>query len=252
MCDRLYVIDITIWEVRKLNIVSKTADHNGMRIHYLDCNPEGSLVPLLICPGLSETAEEYTDLMAYLSPRRSVALSFRGRGKSDTPTVGYGLDEHIGDIESVVKAAGLNRFHLFAHSRGVSYALGYAARYPSQIVSLILEDYPPVHKQMPTGWDEEYIQRYLIPFARQKNIRPEAVRGIQRDSVQYEFDYRIDKRMLVLRGMHEDSLLDENGVRSYYHMNPNAIVTEFPHSGHDIRHTEKDRMYSVISAFLNG
>lgn len=235
-----------------MKMESRIADSNGTAIHYLDCNAEGSLVPLLICPGLSETAEEYADLMAYLLPRRSVALSFRGRGRSGTPETGYGLEGHIADIASVVKAAGLNRFHLFGHSRGASYALGYAERYPSHVVSITVEDYPPMHKQMPTGWDDAYIHQYLIPFSRQKNIRPEAVRGIGRESQQYEFNYRTDKRLLVLRGMHQDSLLDGDAVQAYYRMNPNAIVMEFLASGHDIRSTEKDRMYREISSFLSG
>ncbi|MFD0674921.1 alpha/beta fold hydrolase [Cohnella sp. GCM10027633] len=233
-----------------MKLVSKMTDSKGTAIHYLDSNPDGSLVPLLICPGLSETAEEYADLMAYLSPRRCVALSFRGRGRSGTPDAGYGLDEHIADIESVVDAVGLNRFHLFGYSRGVSYALGYAERHPSSVVSIIVQDYPAVHKQMPEGWDTGYIRNYLIPFSRQQNIRPEAVRGIQRESERYEFDFRTNKKLLVLRGMLEDSLLDEDDVRGYYRINPQAIVSEFPRSGHDIRHTDKDRLYREIGAFI--
>lgn len=234
----------------RMKLVSNTAVSKGTTIHYLDSNPDGSLMPLVICPGLSETAEEYVDLMAYLSPRRCIALSFRGRGRSGTPETGYGLDEHVADIENVVAAAGLNRFHLFGHSRGVSYALGYAQRHPASVMSLIVEDYPAMHKRMPVGWDTEYIRNYLIPFSRQRNIRPEAVTGIQRESEQRAFDTRMDKKLLVLRGMLEGSLLDEEGVQGYYRINPQAIVVEFVRSGHDIRNKEADRLYREIGAFI--
>ncbi|MBT2760598.1 alpha/beta hydrolase, partial [Paenibacillus sp. ISL-20] len=92
-----------------------------------------SLTPLLICPGLSETAEEYQDLLEYLMPRRCIVLSFRGRGQSGTPPNGYDLKDHVTDIESVVKSTGITPFHLYAFSRGVSYALEYTRLHPDQI-----------------------------------------------------------------------------------------------------------------------
>ncbi len=109
---------------------SMKANNDGVMLHYLDSATSSSLVPVLICPGLSETAEEYSDMIEYLSPRRCIVLSFRGRGQSDTPASGYNLADHVADIECVVKAADLNRFHLFSYSRGVSYALGTYVRMP--------------------------------------------------------------------------------------------------------------------------
>ncbi|MFC5528298.1 alpha/beta fold hydrolase [Cohnella yongneupensis] len=230
---------------------SKIADNNGVRIHYLDSNSDSSMVPVLICPGLSETAEEYTDLMAYMMPRRCVALSFRGRGGSDTPEAGYDLAQHIVDIECVVQAAGLNRFHLYAYSRGVSYALGYAENNLSRISSLIVQDYPAMHKRMPDGWANQYISSYLVPFSRQRNIRPEAIRGIQLESEHLQFNYALPKKLLVLRGMLEDSLLDDEGVDGYRKLNADVIVKNFERSGHDIRSTERDHLYKTIGDFIN-
>lgn len=39
--------------------------------------------PVLICPGLSESANDYVDLMSDIKNRRCITLSFRGRGKSE-------------------------------------------------------------------------------------------------------------------------------------------------------------------------
>lgn len=234
-----------------MEVRSRFVDHDGVRIHYLVANEDSSSVPVLICPGLSETAEEYMELMEYLSPRTCVALSFRGRGQSSTPDSGYDLKPHISDIEAVVRDAQLNRFHLFAYSRGVSYALGYVENNASQIMSLILQDYPAEHKQMPAGWVDEYIHQYLIPFSRQRNIRPEAVRGIGKESIQRSLTYPFDKRMLVLRGMLEGSLLDDEGIKQYETMNGKLKVQQFFRSGHDIRSTEKAMLYRVISDFIN-
>ncbi|MCR8842070.1 alpha/beta hydrolase [Paenibacillus sp. SC116] len=97
-----------------MKLLSKTATHNGLNIHFLDsiieADPE--LTPIVVCPGLSETAEEYIDLLEFLFPRRGIVLSFRGRGQSQTPQIGYDLEHHVSDIESVVKESGVAYFHL--------------------------------------------------------------------------------------------------------------------------------------------
>lgn len=234
-----------------MGIESKKASHNGIGIHYLDSNTDSSLVPLLICPGLSETAEEYLDLIEYVSPRRCVVLSFRGRGQSDTPKQGYGLQDHIADMECVVHSAQLNRFHLYSYSRGVSYALGYLERNQSKVVSLLAQDYPPEHRKMPDGWAQEYIAQYLVPFSRQKNIRPEAVWGIQRESDFLAFDFKTDIRMLLFRGTLEGRLLEDDGIDAYRRICPKAAVRNFKSSGHDIRNTEKVLLYRTISDFIS-
>jgi pimeloyl-ACP methyl ester carboxylesterase len=227
-------------------------DNGAVRIHYLDSNASSSSsqVPLLICPGLSETAEEYIDLMEYLYPRRCIILSFRGRGLSSTPNEGYDLKHHVSDIEAVVHDAGLNRFHLYSYSRGVSYGLGYAEKRPSSVFSLIIQDYPAMHKEMSSNWAEDYILNYLVIFNRQRIIRPEAVRGIQRESIQKDFTFKSNKKWLVIRGLLEGSLLDNDGIKQYKLMNPNVIIKSFEHSGHDIRNTEKDLLYQTINSFL--
>ncbi|MFC4306534.1 alpha/beta fold hydrolase [Cohnella boryungensis] len=233
-------------------IRSHFISHDGVTIHYLTSNEDSTSVPLLICPGLSETAEEYIELMEYLAPRKCIALSFRGRGLSDTPDRGYGLDEHVADIEAVIADAKPSRFHLFANSRGVSYALGYCDKHPSNIIqSLILQDYPAEHKAMPEGWADEYIHHYLVPFSRQRNIRQEAVRGIAEESIAKRFSRGIHKRLLVLRGKLEGSLLSDEDCRRYERLCVEASFAAFEHSGHDIRNTEKDRLYRTIYEFIH-
>ncbi|MDQ6420897.1 alpha/beta hydrolase [Paenibacillus sp. LHD-117] len=227
------------------------AMNNNVTIHYLDSGGESCLTPLLICPGLSETAEEYEEFVAFLQPRRCVVLSFRGRGKSGTPEAGYGLEAHIADIEAVVKEAGLERFHLFAYSRGVSYALGYLERHESQVVTVLLQDYPPEHKQMTVDWAESYIHDYLIPYERLSNIRAEAVRGIQRESVQREFGFAIKQPLLIMRGLLEGSLVDDEHVLRYRSMGAHVEVREFEQSGHDIRSTEKLVMFETVRSFID-
>jgi pimeloyl-ACP methyl ester carboxylesterase len=236
--------------MKQMMFESFFANRDGVSIHYLDSRNDSSLTPLLICPGLSETAEEYTELMAYLWPRRCVVLSFRGRGLSSTPSTGYDLQDHVSDIERVVESASLERFHLFSYSRGVSYALGYAKTNSDLISSVIVQDYPAQHKQMPPEWADEYINDYLIPYERTGNIRPEAVRGIQRESRQMDLRTPLHVRLLVLRGLLEGSLVGDDDVEIYKTMSPASEIIGFQFSDHDIRGVEKSLLFETIKNFL--
>ncbi|MGZ9584487.1 alpha/beta fold hydrolase [Paenibacillus marinisediminis] len=231
---------------------SKYVNNNGVSIHYLDSATyaDPALVPLIICPGLSETAEEYVDVLEYLLPRRCVVLSFRGRGNSSTPLRGYDLEEHITDIECVRSDIGIEQFHLLGYSRGASYALGFAHKHADSIRSLLLEDYPAEHKQMPLEWADEYILDYLIPFHREHHIREDAVRGIQADSTQIDLARKLELPVLIMRGLLPGSLISDADLCQYRNMIQHLTVQEFAHSGHNIRGTEKSLLFTTIYQYL--
>lgn len=236
-----------------MKIISGTSDLSDVRIHYLDSlhESDASSIPVLVCPGLSEIAEEYEDFMVEMLPRRTIALSFRGRGRSDTPLAGYDLQDHVTDIESVVLHLQITRFHLYGYSRGVSYALEYARQHPERIASLIVQDYPAEHKAMTAEWAKSYIEDYLIPFDRlTSNIRAEAVYGIQRESNACEFRFSLEKPVLVLRGALEDSLISDEDLARYKRRFRQIKIVQFEESGHNIRGAEKEKLDRTIIAFL--
>jgi pimeloyl-ACP methyl ester carboxylesterase len=232
---------------------SGLAANQDVNIHYLDTLrvADHQLTPIIICPGLSEAAEEYEDLLAYLLPRRAIVLSFRGRGRSDTPRTKYDLADHVSDLSVVVQETGIKRFHLMGNSRGVSYALGFAQKNADQIVSLIVEDYPAEHKQMSPEWADQYINQYLIPTGRNKFIRQQAVKGIQRDSTPIRMEAKLALPAMVIRGMLEDSLISEADLLHYKGMFTAVTVKEFADSGHAIREKERDKLYLSIKQFLD-
>lgn len=235
-----------------MRFISSWFTNDNTRIHYIDSYPvaDRTWTPLVICPGLSETAEEYVNLLEDILPRRGIVLSFRGRGQSDSPAQGYDIIEHVQDLEGLVEHLSLHLFHLFAYSRGVSYAIGYTSKYPQAVKSLLLQDYPPEHKQMSAAWAEDYINEYLIPHRRTGHITQLAVRGIARDSKQVEFKETISCPLLILRGMLEGSLVSNEDVEKYKQLQPSCKVVEFEHSGHDIRSSERDKQLKTIQSFM--
>jgi pimeloyl-ACP methyl ester carboxylesterase/DNA-binding CsgD family transcriptional regulator len=62
----------------------------------------------------------------------------RGCGLSDREIPDLTLDDSVGDLETVVDAAGLDRFALFGISGGVPITVAYAARHPERVERLVL------------------------------------------------------------------------------------------------------------------
>ncbi len=62
----------------------------------------------------------------------------RGNGLSDWDVHEISLDAWVSDMETVVAAAGLERFPLFGFSQGCPVAIAYAARHPERVSHLIL------------------------------------------------------------------------------------------------------------------
>ena len=62
----------------------------------------------------------------------------RGCGFSDRNVHSFALDELVADLESVVNAAGLERFALLGISQGGAVSIVYAARHPERVSHLVL------------------------------------------------------------------------------------------------------------------
>lgn len=62
----------------------------------------------------------------------------RGCGLSDRDAVDFSLDAWVEDLETVVDAAGLERFALLGMSQGAPVAITYAARHPERVGALVI------------------------------------------------------------------------------------------------------------------
>lgn len=219
-----------------MNCTEKYVQSKGL-IHYLDSKEESNtqLTPIVVCPGLSETADEYRVFMERAWPRRVLALSFRGRGKSESVSIGYGLDGHVEDIHAVVKEESITSCWLVAFSRGVSYALAFAKQNPELVKGLILLDYPPVHKAMSAEWADYYINEYLIPTQRTEQISTEAVYGIHKDSTDESLVFPYENPVLIIHGTTEQSLINETAIDQYKSSFTHLSWIGIENKGHDLR-----------------
>ena len=115
---------------------------DGARIAYATC---GSGAPLVKSANwLSHLEFDWQSpvwmhmLHALSSTHRLVRYDERGCGLSDWDVVDLSFDAWIDDLETVVDAAGLERFPLLGISQGAPIAIAYAVRHPDRVSHLVL------------------------------------------------------------------------------------------------------------------
>jgi class 3 adenylate cyclase/pimeloyl-ACP methyl ester carboxylesterase len=81
----------------------------------------------------------YRHLLAGLTKHHTLMrYDARGNGLSDWDSSELSLDAWVNDLETVVGAAGLDRFPLFGFSQGCAVSIAYAVRNPHHVSRLIL------------------------------------------------------------------------------------------------------------------
>jgi pimeloyl-ACP methyl ester carboxylesterase len=226
----------------------------GTTLHLIDSNSTNGELPIVITPGLSESAEDYIPVMELLAPRRCIAITLRGRGKSDAPQFGYTLEDHISDIEAVIRHLKMNEFVLMGFSRGVSYALGYALKNLGVVKGLVLGDYPAIHSQLPPGWVEFFSS--LPPWKGKslpERMKTHALSGLQKESKQVLFWNKLSSiscPVLIIRGGKPGAALSvEDGVR-YLEEIPKSNLVVFEESSHNLFEPRLEKLVNTMKEFF--
>lgn len=231
---------------------------NGdVKIHVLENGiPSGGLPSLLVIGGLWEPAERAVPVLCALSGH-TVALSLRGRGLSSTPETGYGLDDHLSDIEAVVKYCGLKNYCALGFSRGASYALGWSLSDQKNMRGLILADQPPVHLGPKPGYAEFWSGVVYLGVPVLNFMRREALEGIEREAVGIDFSPELPKLGIPVKffaGRNKEATIESNvteeDLENYRRSLPDIEIVEFKKSGHMIPDEEQEKYIAEIASFI--
>ena len=121
---------------------------DGLRLHYLDfaaASPRRA--PLVCLPGLARSADDFERVaqMAQAAARRTLALDYRGRGRSawDPDWRHYDLDVERADILAVLADAGVDAAVFLGTSRGGLHTMRLALARPGLVRAAILNDIGP-------------------------------------------------------------------------------------------------------------
>jgi len=97
--------------------------------------------PLVCLHGITAQHRAFNTLARYLSSSLPLAaVDLRGRGDSDKPETGYGLDVHASDVVRVLDHLGLESAVLAGHSMGAFVALQTALRHLDRVQALVFLD----------------------------------------------------------------------------------------------------------------
>src|SRR5215210_1000743 len=122
------------------------------------CRAGGGLDPVVCLHGITAQHRAFNAAARYLSPSRGlVGVDLRGRGDSDKPESGYGLEAHAADVIRVLDHLGLESAVLAGHSMGGFVALKTALTFPERVRALVLLDggWPRVESQPEEMTEEE-------------------------------------------------------------------------------------------------
>jgi pimeloyl-ACP methyl ester carboxylesterase len=111
----------------------------GVRLHYLDFGGSGR--PLLLLPGIGNTAHAYDDFAPALTDRFHVyALTRRGFGESSHPDSGYDIPRLVEDIRVAMDSLKLTTVDLVGHSFAGQEMTHLAREYPGRVRRLVYLD----------------------------------------------------------------------------------------------------------------
>ncbi len=227
-------------------------------MHWVRHGPDGAGAgrgdPVVLVPGWGERAEEWEDLLEALAPRAAVAVSVRGRGRSDAPASGYAWQDHVDDVAAVVDHLGWTRTALVGFSRGSSYALGYALRRPDTVPVLVIGDYQARHVGMPASWVDDTMRTVWRGVPMAERVRREVAEGVQRDSVEIPLWDRLSElpgRLHVIRAGRK-AVADDAAAERYRTARPDVTFTVLEGANHDLWGKDPEGFTATVRAALEG
>lgn len=100
-----------------------------------------SVDPVVALHGISAHHRAFNALARRVSGERGViAPDLRGRGDSEKPASGYGMEAHAADVVRLLDHFGLESASLAGHSMGAFVAIQTALSYPERVRDMVLLD----------------------------------------------------------------------------------------------------------------
>jgi len=129
----------------------------GLRLHYLDWG-NASAPPLILLHGIDRIAHTFDHVAARFTSRYHViAMDLRGHGDSGwDPQARYLVEDHVGDLEGLVRTLGLRNVTLWGNSTGGRVVQVFAGLHPELVAAVIAEDVGP---ERPRSIAEAYARR---------------------------------------------------------------------------------------------
>ncbi len=221
----------------------------GVNISYYKVNEEVGGSPLIIIPGITNSANEVIAAFSEDLPIYHIVISLRGRGKSDSPESNYSLDDQAGDINAVVAAENLNGYFLFGYSVGTGIAIRAAFQNKDKVLGLFLGDFPPFYPPLDKSWGSQVIRGNKL------QITKTAVDGLVKDAKYIDLSDDINSLecfIVALKATDENAAIRTNDVEGLQRKCPNVQIIELEDTGHDMFLDNPELVSEVVQGCIAG
>jgi pimeloyl-ACP methyl ester carboxylesterase len=125
-------------ETSDKNIVSRTAEIDGVQLHYMTA---GHGPTLILLHGYAETSRMWKPIIPLLADRFTViAPDLPGIGDSGIPANGLDMKTSAIRIHALARSLGVEKARVVGHDIGLMVAYAYAAQFPAEVEKLVVMD----------------------------------------------------------------------------------------------------------------
>jgi len=151
--------------------VDRYATVNGLRLHFLDWGTPTKPAMILI-HGIARHAHTFDHIVSeFTRDYRVIALDMRGHGDSAWSAEGaYLVEDHVKDLEAIVRELGLARVTLWGNSTGGRVVQVYAGLHPEMVQRLIVEDVGPERPQNIAESFANRVRREAVGWASEDDL----------------------------------------------------------------------------------
>jgi pimeloyl-ACP methyl ester carboxylesterase len=238
-------------------LIRKIVNNNGTDIEYYVSNEVNQKPTLIISMGIWESADRALPLITRLTGRHCIVLSYRGRGGSSTPKSGFDWNDHISDLDCVIRNEQINKPVFLGFSKGVSYMLGYLSVNLEIAQGIIIIDYPAIHSKLEKGAAKFWANMIYNGFKLDNYVTLSTLEGIEKESTYKEFYNDLNKMkcpVWVFRGTNQEADISSNliseDILKYKQSVSELEVVDFNYSGHMILDEELGKATQCIKHIL--
>jgi pimeloyl-ACP methyl ester carboxylesterase len=120
------------------NFVSRTAEIDGVKLHY---TTGGHGQALILLHGYAETSRMWTPILPLFGEKFTViAPDLPGIGESSIPADGLDMKNAAIRIHALARSLGVEKARVVGHDIGLMVAYAYAAQFPAEVEKLVVMD----------------------------------------------------------------------------------------------------------------
>jgi len=223
-------------------------DNRGVKIHALEFNSEDDRTPLVMVPGMINSADEVADAIQHHLSRRTIIISIRGRGKSDSPSEGWNLDAQASDVAAVVRYFDYADVFLFGHSVGGPIAARSIPLLSARTLAIMIGDYAPVYPPFEENW------RKKITEIDGRQISDKALVGLTKNperTLVTQYLESLGSSVFFLKSELDDSLLQPGHLTRLSTLLPQAQIKVLKNCGHEFLSDDPKQSMDMIEDIIS-